>query len=209
MVDRMRRYWVPPKYAGYSRATWQDSLRPYPAVLDSWQGDPWCLALFGPPGTGKTLAAAIVFRRSLTRSWPHPAPCRWLYLPDALETLKEGFNQTPESEAYRRAEGIRRAAKTLPLVVFDDLGAELGEWGSQQAQTWLEQRHAAGLATIITSNAKDVDDLRRTMPRLASRISEAARARCVICLTGRDFRSRVEAPKPGELLPTPEEGRVW
>ena len=207
MLDRMRRYGVPDNYAGWSRATWDERFRPFPEILDQWKGDPWALSLFGPPGTGKTLGAAIVFRRSLAHTWPHDASVRWLYLPLALEIVKEGFSTSPESEAYRRAEWIRRTAKTARLVVFDDLGAELGEWGSQQAQTWIEMRHAACLATVVTSNAKDLEALRRTMPRVASRLSEGLRAGCVLELSGKDLRSRLPAgrsPRSGA-----GEGDFW
>lgn len=193
LQDRMRRYGVPDAYARYSRDTWDAKIRPFPEVLETWRGDPWGLALLGTTGTGKTLGAAIVFRRALVNTWPRPAPCRWLYLPQALEAVKDGFSATPESEGYRRAEGIRQAAKTAALVVFDDLGAELGEWGSQQAQTWIEMRHAAGLATVVTSNAKDLDALRRSMPRVASRLSEGVRAGTVLAFAGRDLRSRAGA----------------
>lgn len=184
------RYGVPKRYAAMNRAGWRDDWTKLPAAVDSWLGAPWALTLFGRPGTGKTHAMAIVFRRLLARNLPSGrVPGWWFYLPEVVEAVKAGFDRDVDDPQRHRAERLKERATTVQVGFFDDLGAELGEWGSQLVQSWLELRHARMLSTVVTCNAPNLKALAQRMPRLASRLGEGADYGCVITFEGKDRRS--------------------
>lgn len=194
----------PERYARYMLTPWNEQWMRLPAGISSWRGSPWALTLHGKPGTGKSHAAALVLRRYIeARMEKDPSAdlgVRWFYLPETLEIVKSGFDREPEDPARRRAEWLKGVAVSARLAIFDDLGAELGDWGFSFAQYWLEARHAKSLATVVTTNAASYEEMRRKMPRVASRLSEGVDGGFFIPFDGPDRRSQTHSAPSSEAF---------
>lgn len=194
----------PKRYARYMGVPWNEQWCRLPPGISSWRGAPWALTLYGKPGTGKSHAAALVLRRylegSVSKGQTSDLGVRWFYLPEVLEAVKAGFDRDPEDPARRRAEQIKAAAVGVRLAIFDDLGAEVGEWGFALAQYWLEVRHSRSAATVVTTNALSYDELRRKMPRVASRLSEGVDGGFFIHFDGPDRRSVAHSQHAEEVF---------
>jgi DNA replication protein DnaC len=120
------------------------------------------LVLMGSHGTGKThLAVAIAnYRLDLGR------PAIFIVVPDLLDRLRATFS--PSSDVTY--DELFETARTTPLLILDDLGAQSSTpWAQEKLYQIINERYNRRLPTVITTNlALDSMDL-----RLRSRIGDA------------------------------------
>lgn len=98
--------------------------------------------------------------------------CKFVSIPDFIETLKRSFNddflrEQIEAEIFQ--------IKNAPLVMFDDVGAEKdSEWVRHVIYTLINYRSNNSVASIYTSNntLKELEDENRLGARVISRIHE-------------------------------------
>lgn len=180
-INLVEPYQVPPCLARASRETWREEWHPWPAELSEWKGEPWAIVFIGKPGRGKSHLAAARLRESLERNCS-PRRRRWFDVP----LLAEEIGRAIRFQMYEEHERLLMLARQDSLVVFDDFGAEAGEWAAQHAPLLLRYRYNHGLPTIVTCNADSVRDLQALDPRIASRLSEGL----VIALGGKDRRGQ-------------------
>ena len=134
--------------------------------------------LYGPPGTGKTWAAACAVRAAVLRG----RPARLVAASRLLDEIREGYDGGDRDAASR-------AASTW-LLALDDLGAEREtEWAVERLTRLVDDRTAAGLPTIVTSNYR-LGQLRDRIggvdgARIASRLGGACE---LVEMAGQDRR---------------------
>ncbi len=119
------------------------------------------LVFIGAHGSGKThLAAAIANERLRQRR-----PAVFLVVPDLLDKLRATFH--PSSDITY--DELFETARTTPLLVLDDLGAQSSTpWAQEKLYQIINERYNRRLETAITSNL-DLEDMD---PRLRSRIGD-------------------------------------
>lgn len=109
------------------------------------------LYLYGrQPGAGKTTVAVAVLAHALGHGPAWPAEARFVDERGYLDQLRRAF----DGDGYPPDDDSSAAQpESAKLLVFDDLGAtRLTDWGKGEVAGLLENRHAADLPTIITSN---------------------------------------------------------
>lgn len=140
---------VPPLYRRLTFDTFPAQLEGKREAFErcsAWNGHD-SLVLFGEPGvwgTGKTgLACAM-----LLLLCEQGEPCRFVRVAELLEEVKARFGEGGESaQAYFARE------RSEPVLVLDDLGAEVGTgWALQQLATLIDYRTSRRLPTIVTTN---------------------------------------------------------
>jgi DNA replication protein DnaC len=138
------------------------------------------LYLYGGPGTGKThLLAAIANVLMHTTAAP-----LYVVVPDWLAYLRDGYD-AGERETERYTERMQQA-KTIPVLLLDDLGAEKRTvWTDEQLYRLLNSRYDEALPTVVSSNL--LPD--QHQERIASRLQDTELAE-VITLGGADYRRR-------------------
>jgi DNA replication protein DnaC len=134
------------------------------------------LFLYGIQGCGKTWVAAATMLEVMRRGVLRPVECLYLRERTFQLGLKRSYSDPHESTVQR---GEHVAAR-IPLLLYDDLGSELGNdkagWKRGELAGLFADRHARCLPTIITSNL-DVPSVGELVdPRLASRLRESATA---------------------------------
>ncbi len=132
-------------------------------AADPWQGVP-LLTLIGPNQTGKTHLALAMINRLLEAG--EPAYIR--VVPELLDDLRAGFDEARFWQTFDQA-------KTAPVLLLDDLGAQSdGGSGEAYAVTWTQDklysiintRLLHGLPTVVTTNLP-----RKLLPpRIAARL---------------------------------------
>jgi DNA replication protein DnaC len=153
--------------------------------------DGW-LVLLGKTGTGKTHLAASIgnYRLSLGQ------PAVFMVVPDLLDHLRASYAPGSELPYDEMFEAVRDA----PLLILDDLGAQLGtQWASEKLFQLFNHRYIYRLSTVVTSNLS-LDEIGG---RLASRLSDPTLCTCVVT-TGFDFRGPA-----AESEPTPNKARPY
>ena len=125
------------------------------------------LVLIAAPGRGKSFAAAWAIAESVVASMWLPADnCR----------VGSAWDAT------------REKAMKVPLLVIDDLGEEAGsDWGIREMAVLLQNRHNAGLRTIVTTNFIEPELDMRYGERLMSRWFEDGVSR-IVAVDGVDLR---------------------
>lgn len=137
------------------------------------------LRIHGRYGCGKThLAAAIV--NTMTSKG---VPAMFVVTPDLLQSIRRGYDN-PDSA--RTAQAIVDNARTIDILVLDDLGSEKpSDWVREQLFVLINARYEAELPTIITSNYSTADLVDRLGQRIVSRLIEMTTA---ITMTAPDYR---------------------
>lgn len=96
------------------------------------------------PGSGKTFLASCLAKSIMIK---YDLQMRFITVPDYINTVGDSYKRErgdqDRSEVYR----------TCPLLVFDDIGAQMDkEWQRQEIFRLVNQRMANGGVTIYTSN---------------------------------------------------------
>jgi DNA replication protein DnaC len=127
-----------------------------------WGGDPWLAFLFGPPGRGKTLLATMTVGRWVDtgrRDARFSPVCQ--ILADMRAAISNGGT-----------EHLIRNLEHAPLLVLDDLGAEMAtEWARDILYTIVNHRYNQMLPTIVTSNMSAAEIASKHHDRMGSRLA--------------------------------------
>ena len=137
------------------------------------------LLLYGPGGVGKTFLLNCVFARLLERGFSGVRITAYRM----HETMRLKHIGAPEE-----AQGFEELIQT-PILVIDDLGTEpmLRNITVEYLFTLLNERCAAGRATLIATNLSPAELKERYGERVASRLLD--RSRCVtVRMAGADLR---------------------
>ena len=103
--------------------------------------------------------------------------------PDLLQSIRRGYDNP---DAARTAQAIVDSARTIDILVLDDLGSEKpSDWVREQLFVLINARYEAELPTIITSNYGTADLVDRLGQRIVSRLIEMTTA---ITMTAPDYR---------------------
>jgi DNA replication protein DnaC len=146
--------------AAYAVAQWSD----HPA---GW------LTLAGAPGTGKTHLLAAAFNALVGRGH---CPL-YVLCPNLMDYIRDGY----QSGNYG---GRFWSVRQTPILLLDDLGAELRTaWSEQALFMLLDHRYAHQLPTLIATNVSLAD----LEPRIASRLQDITLG-SVCPMTGPDYR---------------------
>ena len=174
------------RYRRCSRANWDTNRAPWPldSECDSWPAepgrDPWALVLLGERGVGKTHVATARFRELAAARERRSA--LWISHDEIVECSKA------EIRGERR-NSIERELGQVELLLLDDVGRTRATPHSiELIRAALYLRHARLLPTILTSNARALDDFDAFDPALSSRLHEGT---MVFVVGGADQRRRV------------------
>lgn len=108
------------------------------------------LILAGKPGTGKTHLAVAIARRVMERGRQALFRLVSAMLDEIQSSIREGGDY----------DGLMRQFKTVPCLVLDDLGHEnLTAARASYLHQIIDYRYVHKLQTIVTTNAKDVEEL--------------------------------------------------
>ena len=130
------------------------------------------LMFTGPVGCGKTHLAAACANELLTRQ----IDVLFLVVPDFLDDLRASYGSQGEfSEA-----ALMRRAKSVPVLILDDLGAHnFSQWTQNKLFSLLNHRVNQQLPCIVTSNL-GLGQLEEMIgQRTTSRLVEACNFRCL------------------------------
>lgn len=142
------------------------------------------LYLVGPTGTGKTHLSYAIINGVIEK---YQTPVVAGTVPDLLEMFR------PKQKKNEQAEERLELAKTVDLLLLDDLGAEKdSEWVAERLFLIINARYLNQLPTIITSNvpldALETDPYGKPIigwERITSRIREMCHR---LLMDGEDFR---------------------
>lgn len=137
------------------------------------------IRLTGPYGCGKTHLAAAVLNAMIGRG----IPGMFVVVPDLLRQIRIGFD---DMEMAKRANEIVDTAKSAPLLVLDDLGAEKpSDWVREYLFILLNTRYEKELPTIVTTNCTTAELIAKLQQRIVSRLVEMTTS---VIMTAPDFR---------------------
>lgn len=164
---------VPYRWRGASFDECPDLPKTIVEAAKAWAQRPTGMVLYtGQAGAGKTWLAVAVLREVLALPVLDPKFVKYISEAAYLEGLRASFNAgdampTPERKLPR--DDIRR----IPLLLYDDLGStRLTAWGAGSVAELIATRHAADLATIVTSNL-DLGEIAAAVDgRTASRLAD-------------------------------------
>jgi DNA replication protein DnaC len=151
-----------------------EAVREYADEPKGW------LVLHGHYGCGKThLAYAIVNRcRELGRSVYYGS------LPELLDTLKQGFNDSARMDYDTRLKTMLE----VELLVLDDLGAQaVTPWSEEKVFELTNYRYTRRLPLVVTTNLNVRDRQCPLEPRVLSRLNDVRLCR-VLALPAGDYR---------------------
>lgn len=132
--------------------------------------------LWGKTGVGKTtiacaLAMSYIIYQTLDdirKGNQTSQLVMFVNVPDLLTEIKQGFN---DQEASFIANAKIEAIKSVPLVIFDDIGAERpSEWVKERLLTLINERYEKELSTFFTSNLKQEELAQQLGTRIMSRV---------------------------------------
>jgi DNA replication protein DnaC len=135
------------------------------------------LYLHGSVGTGKTtalsaLAISYIVHKSIAdiRTGEHTEQLvQFINVPDLLDLIKRGFDNPTISD---EANALLERLKHVPLVIFDDIGAERpSEWSRERLLTLINYRYDNEMCTFFSSNLTIPELVEQLGPRLQSRIN--------------------------------------
>lgn len=134
------------------------------------------ILFYGPCGVGKThLASAIANKYAENINF------LFVSCPELLNKIRRGFDSGADLEALE-------AAKTVPFLILDDIGAEKPtEWVRETLYILVDYRSEHKLSTVFTTNCSPNELADRLGDRIASRIIGMCQ---VIKMDGPDFRLR-------------------
>lgn len=156
-----------------------------PGLHEEWEGDPWCVVIYGVPGCGKTTEGTkLLMKWALRRQW-----ALWKDAQMAMyETMQEIGDGGKSFDAMLRC----------GCLLLDDIGAERGtDFNSDKLSLVLRHRYNEMLPTIVTTNAKSLRELAgetkqsdavvtKLRPQIVSRLGEGRQVK----LEDRDLRPR-------------------
>lgn len=127
------------------------------------------LVLIGLTGTGKTYNAWWAMRTAVIGSYRRRRSVTW------AAVTHPTFNAETRPSADNAHAATLRRYSSRDLLIFDDLGASKGtDWSVECLLRLMDDRFAAGLPTIWTTNVKSTDDLTvKTDDRIVSRLHQA------------------------------------
>ena len=152
------------------------------AYADSFPGvTPPNLLITGKSGLGKTFLLHAIARRVADRG-EMPVYTSAYHL---LEVARKAYMENDS--------GVLGEYMTAPLLLIDDLGTEplMQNVTVTQLFNLLNERHAAGLHTVISTNLKLAELKERYTERIASRLSDESDWR-ILLLLGDDLRKRLK-----------------
>jgi len=188
--DLARMIHIPPRYAVASFDECPDVPKQLVSDLRDWAVDPYGFAvLTGPPGCGKTYLAACILRHVLREGLMSTTQLDFDSEGDYLHELKRCM------DSQRKPPDLT----TIPLLVFDDLGASrLTDWARDELTRVIDKRYANGLATVCTTNLSIADLGQSLDGRASSRL--AADGNVFELTTGKDLRQVGTVKPPRESL---------
>ncbi|RJQ29448.1 MAG: AAA family ATPase [Peptococcaceae bacterium] len=151
---------------------YQSACRAYGAARDfirAFLRDPYTdgLIFTGQVGSGKTFLACCIANALLEQK----KELLFVVVPDLLDKIRSTFDGQRQGEADLTEQDITDAAREVPLLFLDDLGAHnYTEWTKNKLYSILNYRLNECLPTVITTNIS-LEDLegylgRRTTSRL-------------------------------------------
>lgn len=139
----------------------------------------------GPAGAGKTYSAVGILKEAVTSGKVKLADARFITEADYKRELRAAYDSGKGGDIPSRLLPARHA-RHIPFLILDDIGATRETaWGQEQITDLVCERHATGLATVITSNLDLAEIARFIDPRAASRIGES---RKIIVFPAKDLR---------------------
>ena len=109
-----------------------------------------CLILAGKPGTGKTHLAVAIALRAMEQG----RQAIFRLVSAMLDEIQSAINSKGDYD------GLMRQFKTVPCLVLDDLGHEnMTPARASYLHQIIDYRYSENLQTIVTTNAKDSDEL--------------------------------------------------
>lgn len=137
------------------------------------------IRLIGPYGCGKTRLAAAILNTMLAKG----IPGMFVVVPDLLRQIRIGFD---DKEMAAKANEIVDTAKTVPLLILDDLGAEKpSDWVREYLFILLNARYERELPTVVTTNCTTRQLIERLQQRIVSRLVEMTAS---VTMNAPDFR---------------------
>lgn len=134
------------------------------------------LLFFGPYGIGKTHLAAAIAHRFIGK-----LTVLYISCPDFLQEIRETIYRKNNLNNDRFS-----LAKTVQLLVLDDIGAEKpSEWVRETLFVLINYRYEHQLCTLFTTNCRLEELEERLGGRITSRIAEMSRC---IHFEGEDWR---------------------
>lgn len=160
VIDAQRTAWwesagIPPKYRPWSFASYRGlpgSDHTAADAVERWaqDRDPDGLLLFGESDRGKT---ALAVRALEIRIFTHGERAWFVKCPDLLNHIRDAYDR--EAGGLRPSEIMDRA-RSIPLLVLDDLGAEQlprdTSWVGEQLYNLVDHRNDHQRPTIVTTN---------------------------------------------------------
>lgn len=136
------------------------------------------LYLYGGVGSGKTTVACAIAlsylvaqtRLDVQTGKSSGQLVAFVHVPTLLDEIKQGYG---DDDARARMVPVLASLASVPLAVFDDIGAERpSDWVRERLLTITNARYDSELCTIYTSNST-IPELNEPLGvRLASRITE-------------------------------------
>jgi DNA replication protein DnaC len=129
--------------------------------------------LFGNTGSGKTTALSALAmsyivegsKKAIKEGSRTEQMVLFLNVPDLLTGLKRGFEDPEVAKVWHHKLDV---AKSVPLLVLDDIGSERpGEWVRERLTELIGHRYDNELSTLISSNL--------TLPELKDHIDPVGR----------------------------------
>lgn len=150
-IDKLiERAHIPPRFRHLRATDYSASDRNADAIdaAETAILDGRSLYIFGDVGTGKTMLACVIAIEMAHRL----KPCKFVNLPDLLESLREFNQKNNTTDAQNREDKLRTAYETKCLIV-DDLGAEKpSDWTNEILFKIFNRRYNDCSQSIVTSN---------------------------------------------------------
>ena len=137
------------------------------------------LMFMGPYGTGKTHLAAAILQELAEQGTSGV----FIVVPELLNKLRRGID---DDKARREGDELVDMAKTTPVLILDDLGAQNPTpWVQEQLYLLVNYRYERMLPIIVTTNCKGSELEASIGPRVTSRLMEMEQ---LVIVDTKDYR---------------------